>query len=97
MFAVIFKAITAEQDDNYTDMVSRMRTLAFEKYGCLDFVAVTEGKQEIAISYWPTEQAILEWKADMEHAEAQRQGRQTFYQQYQVEVVEIKRQYRFSK
>lgn len=51
MFAVIFKATTGEQDSQYTEMVKVMRDLAFEKYGCLDFIAVTEGDQEIAISY----------------------------------------------
>jgi len=34
-----------------------MSELAFKEYGCLDFISVTEGKQEIAIFYWETEDA----------------------------------------
>ena len=44
MYAVIFRAKAAKQDKAYSDTVARMRELAFEQYGCLDFVAVTEGE-----------------------------------------------------
>ncbi|WP_240435621.1 hypothetical protein [Photobacterium salinisoli] len=47
MFAVIFKAKTGEQDSQYAEMVKVMRDLAFEKYGCLDFIAVTEGVRKL--------------------------------------------------
>ena len=61
MFAVIFKASVANFDDEYFQMADRMKKLAFEKYGCLDFVSVTEGNEEIAISYWETERQIHDW------------------------------------
>ena len=95
MFAVIFKAKTDKLDDNYDKMVARMRELAFDKYGCLDFVAVAEGQQEIAISYWKDEASIVKWKSDSEHAVAQALGRDKWYESYTVEVVEIKRRYSF--
>lgn len=95
MFAVIFKAKTGQQDQNYIDTVNKMRELAFSKYGCLDFIAVTEGDTEIAISYWESEQDVLAWKNDPEHHLAQALGQEKWYQSYSVEVVEIKRKYRF--
>ncbi len=95
MYAVIFKAKTATIDHQYGEVVAKMRELAFDKYGCLDFIAFTEGEQEIAISYWPDEDAIIRWKADPDHALAQKQGRKKWYESYVVEVVEIKRQYSF--
>lgn len=97
MFAVIFRAKTGQQDQDYIDTVNKMRELAFEKYGCLDFIAVTEGGEEIAISYWPSEQAILAWKSDPEHHQAQVLGREKWYQAYSVEIVEIKRKYSFEQ
>lgn len=93
MFAVIFKAKTGQQDAEYLETVETMRDLAFNKYGCLDFVAVTQGDQEIAISYWPDEASIIRWKSDPSHMLAQQKGRQTWYENYQVQVVEIKREY----
>lgn len=97
MYAVIFRAKTGQQDQEYLDAVARMRELAFEKYHCLDFVAVTEGVDEIAISYWPNEEAIKQWKTDAEHILAQEYGRAKWYQSYIVEVVQVKRKYSFSR
>lgn len=97
MYAVIFKAVTGIQDDEYGKTVERMRELAFEKYGCLEFFAVTEGNQEVAISYWRDEESIVKWKTDSEHTLAQELGRSKWYESYTVEVVEIKRKYSFGK
>ncbi|KKC98791.1 MULTISPECIES: antibiotic biosynthesis monooxygenase family protein [Photobacterium] len=97
MFAVIFRAKTGQQDGQYAEMVKVMRDLAFEKYGCLDFIAVTEGDQEIAISYWNAEADIQNWHRDSQHALAQQFGREKWYASYTVQVVEVKRQYSFNQ
>jgi heme-degrading monooxygenase HmoA len=89
MYAVIFKATVAELDDEYLRTAQRLKTLAFEKYGCKDFVSVTEGNEEIAISYWETEQQIRDWKNDPEHKLAQRKGRDTWYRSFSVEICEV--------
>lgn len=96
MYAVIFRAKTGKQDEQYSETVARMRKLAFEKYGCLDFVAVTEGEQEIAISYWESEADILAWKKDPEHSLAQTEGQKRWYSAYTVQVVKVEREYAFS-
>lgn len=93
MFAVIFTAVTGEQDEEYGRTVARMRELAFANYGCLDFIAVTEGKREIAVSYWESEEDIRRWRSDAEHTLAQELGRARWYESYRVEVVEVRRQY----
>lgn len=95
MYAVIFRAKAGQQDAGYGEMVNRMRELAFSKYGCLDFIAVTEGEQEVAISYWKDELAIRAWKNDPEHLLAQETGRERWYREYTVQVVEVKREYSF--
>ena len=89
MFAVIFKARIAELDDQYYRTADRLKKLAFEKYGCLDFVSVTEGNEEIAISYWNTEQQIREWKMDPEHRLGQAMGRDKWYRSFSVEICEV--------
>jgi len=93
MYAVIFKAIIADIDDHYIQTSERMRSLALNKYGCLEFISATEGDQEIAISYWNSEQDISAWKQDREHLEAQRLGQSKWYASYQVEITEIRRSY----
>ncbi len=93
MFAVIFKAKTGKLDPQYSETVAAMRELAFNEYNCQDFLAVTEGDQEIAISYWLSESDIKNWHNDSRHAVAQKLGKEKWYASYSVEVVEIKRRY----
>ena len=93
MYAVIFRAEINELDEAYADMAARMRDLAINKYGCVEFTAVTEGKREIAISYWDDQEQIKAWKQDPEHRKAQKLGRSKWYKSYRVQVVEIIRDY----
>lgn len=89
MFAVIFKATVAELDTEYRQMAQRLQALAFEKYGCREFVSVTEGNEEIAVSYWDTEQQIRDWKNDPEHRFAQARGREKWYRSWSVDICEV--------
>jgi heme-degrading monooxygenase HmoA len=91
MYAVIFKATFAEFDEEYVRMAARLKDLAFKKYGCQDFVSVTEGDEEIAISYWQTKQQIRDWKNDPEHRLAQARGKEKWYKSFCVEICEIVR------
>jgi len=93
MYAVIFKATIKQLDDEYSQTAQRMRELAIEKYGCINFVSNLEGTQEIAISYWETEAQIVAWKQDKEHLKAQQLGAKKWYLSYSVEITEIKRSY----
>jgi len=95
MFAVIFRATVKETDSEYRIMANKLRKLAFETYGCLDFVAVCEGDQEIAISYWESKMAIKTWKENAEHLIVQELGQKRWYSSYNVQIVEVKHEYRF--
>lgn len=93
MFAVIFKATIQTLDEEYSLYANKLRDLAMSKYGCTDFVSSCEGNQEVAISYWASEQDIARWHNDPLHKEAQQLGKEKWYQNYTVEVVEVKRSY----
>lgn len=94
---MIFKAKLGVPDAQYSEMVALMRDLAFNRYDCQDFIAVTEGEQEIAISYWNNEEDIQRWHADAQHVIAQQLGRDKWYQSYIVEIVEIHRRYAYGE
>ncbi len=93
MFVVIFRAKARNLDAEYTAMAARMRELALTEFGCLDFCAVTEGDQEVALSYWRDEASIRAWKQHTDHLVAQQFGRERWYASYSVEVAEVKRAY----
>ena len=93
MFVVIFRATARTLDAEYSATAARIRELALSQFGCLDFTAVTEGTQEVALSYWPDEASIRAWKQHTDHLMAQQLGRERWYSSYRVEVAEIKRHY----
>lgn len=93
MYAVIFKATINRLDEAYSKTASRMRELALNEYGCSEFVSVTEGDQEISISYWKEQKDIIEWKQNVEHLAAQELGKTVWYKSYQVQIVEVIREY----
>jgi len=89
MYAVIFKAKTKKLEEEYFTMAKRMRELAINEYGCIEFTAVTEGSSEIAISYWDSLEQIKAWKQNSEHLVAQELGKSKWYEDYTVEIVEV--------
>lgn len=93
MFAVIFRAEIRELDGEYEATATALRDLAMSRYGCVDFVSQSDGRHEIAISYWQSEAAITAWRADPVHREAQQRGKERWYSSYSVEVVRVERAY----
>lgn len=94
MFVVIFRAKVRQLDEEYSRVAGRMRDLALAQFGCLEFHAVTEGEDEVALSYWPDEQSIRAWRNHPEHVLAQQAGRDRWYVSYSVQVAEVTREYR---
>ncbi len=93
MYAVIFRAEINKLDEFYSDMAVQMRNLAISKYNCTEFVSVTQGSEEIAISYWQDLDHITQWKSDAKHLVAQKLGQTKWYKHYKVQVVDILREY----
>lgn len=93
MFVVIFRAKIRLLNDEYSKTAARLRELALKEFGCIEFSALTEGSEEIALSYWPSEESIKLWKAHPEHLAAQKLGREKWYESYSVQVAEILREY----
>lgn len=93
VLVVIFRARIRAFDAEYSAVAARMRELAMKEFGCIEFHAVTEGRDEVALSYWPSEDAIRAWKAHPEHLLAQEAGRSHWYDSYSVQVATVTRGY----
>jgi heme-degrading monooxygenase HmoA len=93
MYVVIFRAKIRRLDDEYFAVEKRMRELAIDQFGCAEFHSVTEGENEVTLSWWPDEESIRAWKSDPEHLLAQREGRERWYESYSVEVALVQRKY----
>jgi heme-degrading monooxygenase HmoA len=93
-YAVIFTSARTEGDHGYGHMAERMVELARQQPGFLGVESV-RGADDfgITVSYWESEEAIQNWKANAEHQAAQRGGQTTWYADYFLRVAKVERQY----
>lgn len=95
-YAVIFTSTRTELDDNYCEMAIKMETLAKQQPG---FLGVESARNEIGItvSYWESLEAIVNWKQNLDHLDAQFLGRQKWYENYIVRIAKVEKEYSFEK
>lgn len=93
-YAVIFVAKLSQTQDGYADMASRMEDLGSKQPGFLGIESVeqTDGL-EITVSYWRDEESIRNWRQNLEHRDAQRIGREKWYDALQIRVARVERAY----
>lgn len=93
-YAVIFSSLRTDADHGYAEMARRMMELAALQEG---FLGAESARGDdgfgITVSYWASAQAIARWKADVEHLAAQRMGRSTWYEHYELRVSKVERAY----
>ena len=91
--AVIFSSLRSDSDDgDYARTAHRMVQLAADQPG---FLGIESARQSlgITVSYWSSMQAVLQWKKNVEHREAQAAGRREFYKGFKVRVAMVQRDY----
>jgi heme-degrading monooxygenase HmoA len=91
-YAVIFSSILTEGNNGYGAMADKMVELAAEQKGFLGIESAREGIG-ITVSYWDSEEAIKNWKRNVEHLEAQRLGHKVWYSEFKVRVAKVERVY----
>ncbi|MBO0330749.1 antibiotic biosynthesis monooxygenase family protein [[Muricauda] lutisoli] len=95
-YAVIFSSLRTDGDEGYAQMAEEMETLARKQPGFLDIESARDGVG-ITVSYWESLEAIADWKANMDHKQAQKKGIQTWYSWYKVRICKVEREYEFNK
>jgi heme-degrading monooxygenase HmoA len=91
-YAVIFTSLRTEGDNGYGAMAQLMEELAARQPGYLGIESARSGLG-ITVSYWADEAAITAWKANVQHAAAQRMGRDRWYADYHLRVAKVERAY----
>jgi heme-degrading monooxygenase HmoA len=97
--AVIFTSVHGADTEGYGETAERMEQLAAEQPG---YLAVESARDPasglgITVSYWRTDADAVAWKRVAEHAEAQRLGRDRWYESYSVHVATVTRTYGFDR
>ncbi len=97
MHAVIFEVELKDgKKEDYLAIAARLREqlvtargfISIERFQSL----VNEGKL-LSLSFWEDEASILSWKANLDHKDAQLQGRSSIFKDYRICVVKIERDY----
>jgi heme-degrading monooxygenase HmoA len=93
-YAVIFASQRTEGDHGYAAVAARMVELAATQPGYLGIESVRDASGfGISVSYWTSEAAIRNWKANAEHLAAQERGRSAWYDGFQLRVARVERAY----
>ena len=98
-YAVIFSSTLADDAEGYGAMATRMVELAREQDGFIgvESAARTTDGFGITVSYWRDLESIRRWKAQSEHAAAQKMGRDAFYRSYKLRIARVERDYGFDR
>jgi heme-degrading monooxygenase HmoA len=93
-YAVIFSSKRTEGDRGYGHTSDRMVELAAQQPGYLGIESARGADGfGITVSYWSSEEAIAQWKANMEHKAAQEAGKNAWYADYSIRISRVERAY----
>ena len=97
-YATIFTTRMTNNLDGYEEMADRMAELVSAREGFLGMQSARgDDGLGITVCYWRTEEDITAWRADLEHENAQDEGRSRWYAQYTVEVARVDRTIEFRR
>ena len=95
-YAVIFTTLLTENLTDYEKTAERMEELAKLQEGYLG-IGSARSNIGITVSYLKDLASITKWKNNIEHTEARVKGRNKWYQQYQLRICKVEREYGFER
>lgn len=88
---------TTKDDAGYGEMADQMVELAQKQDGFLGVESVRYASGfGITNSYWRDEESIRNWKRNVDHLAAQKQGRAMWYETYALRIARVERAYGFT-
>mgnify|MGYP001442668401 CR=1 FL=1 len=93
-YAVIFTSVQSKNINGYAEMADLMETLAKQQPGFLG-MECARNEVGITVSYWQNLENIKNWKANLDHLNAQQKGREQWYSYYKVRICKVEKEYEF--
>ncbi|WP_242012232.1 antibiotic biosynthesis monooxygenase family protein [Pseudodesulfovibrio cashew] len=93
-YAVIFTSKRTDVNEGYAETGSRMLELAKTMPG---FLGADSAREEVGItvSYWESLEAIKAWREHPGHGEAQRLGREKWYEWFTTRICRVEKESQF--
>jgi heme-degrading monooxygenase HmoA len=99
MLVVLFRSkLTPEAGQDYGAMSDEMHRLVRENPGFVDVKHYTaEDGERLTVAWFQDKESLRAWRELPRHREAQRTGRQKWYEYYKMDVATIERTTAFEK
>ncbi|KAK9236266.1 hypothetical protein V1525DRAFT_407519 [Lipomyces kononenkoae] len=97
-YSVIFTSILPQHTEEYNEVSNEICELAQRQPGFLGMYSVRDAAgQGVTISYWRTEDDVINFRKIAAHRHAQQKGRESFYERYEVRVARVEQEYAWRK
>lgn len=97
MYAVIFEVeINENKKDEYLVIAEKLKKQLVDIEGFVSierFTSLVNKGKLLSLSFWETEEAILTWKKNLDHMNAQSKGRESIFKDYRIRIANIERDY----
>ena len=97
MIAIIFEVFPkSSKKDEYLRLAAEMRSLVDQIEGFISverFQSITNPNKLLSISLFENEAAVDEWRNLSAHRKMQSKGRQELFEDYDIKVVQVLRNY----
>lgn len=97
MIAVIFEAFPAKGKwDEYLDIAARLRPELNKIAGFISierFQSMTHPEKVLSLSFWENEESIKQWRNIELHRAAQKEGRDSIFDDYRLRIAQVQRDY----
>jgi heme-degrading monooxygenase HmoA len=99
MVVIAFRSkLTSVAGDDYGKMAQEMDAHARTFPGFIDVKAFkAEDGERLTMVWWQDEETLRAWASDLRHREAQKLGRDKWYEYYKIEVAQIIRSKTFER
>ena len=97
MIAVIFEVTLKENGkDRYLEIAGDLKVLLSEMDGFISierFQSISNPSRYLSLSFWRDENSVKLWRKQLAHREAQREGRNSLFEDYRLRVANVLRDY----
>jgi heme-degrading monooxygenase HmoA len=97
VIAVIFEAFPAKEKwDEYLDIAARLRPELNKIAGFISierFQSMSNPEKVLSLSFWEDEESIKQWRNIELHRAAQKEGRDSIFDDYRLRIAHVQRDY----
>ena len=99
MYAIIFEVSPfASGRDRYFELAAQLKQILVSQPGFISverFQSLIDEEKLLSLSFWESEQAIAGWREQLDHIDAQKEGKEKLFKSYRIRAVKIERDYSF--